>query len=240
MGAVLFAAGSLNFLMRPGPWMVWVRYVVGLMMVGVAMYYLRNYQLVDEPTMWVIGLVVAALAVVGIAWHLHKKEGEAIGPARIRGLKVGVLTALTLVLVAWYTRVPDDLLSWTYVKSPEHLQELVAKSKDDGKPVVVDFWGDWCTNCKVYDKRIAATPSLRQRFERITRLKVDLSDETVRWPMRHALGVEASGAPVMVFIDKNGRIRRKADITGLLDAEDLALHIDVVLEEKKPVETSKR
>jgi thiol:disulfide interchange protein DsbD len=229
MGAVLFAAGSLNFVMRPGPWMAWVRYSFGVLIIAAAMYYLRNYQLVDETTMWIIGLAVCVLAALGITWHLTKKEGEDLHLARMRGVKVGVLTALALVLVAWYTRVPDNLLSWTYVKGPAHLRELVRESSERGKPVVVDFWGDWCTNCKVFDKRIASTPTLRERFERITRVKVDLSDDFERWPIRHALGVEVSGAPIMVFIDRQGRIRRNADVVGLKDADELAKHIDIVL-----------
>ena len=237
MGSVFFAVGSLNFAMRPGPWMVWVRYTFGILLVGVSMYYLRNYNLINETVMWIVGVVVCVAAAVGIAWHLHNKEGEEEKVARMRGIKVGVLSMLMVVFIAWYTRVPDDLLSWTYVKDTDHLQELVAQSQEAGKPVVVDFWGDWCTNCKVYDKRIAATPSLRERFERITRIKVDLSEDQKRWPIRHALGVESSGAPIMVFIDRQGQIRRNADVVGLKDAEELAKHIDVVLSEK-PVKTS--
>jgi thiol:disulfide interchange protein DsbD len=240
MGAVVFSVGALNFAMRPGPWMVWVRYTFGILLVGVSMYYLRNYNLISETVMWVVGMLTCVAAAVGIAWHLHNKEGEEKRPAQMRGLKVGVLSALMVAFVAWYTQVPSDLLSWTYVKSPEHLQELVADSQAKGKPVVVDFWGDWCTNCKVYDKRIATTPSLRERFERITRIKVDLSEETVRWPMRHALGVESSGAPVMVFIDRQGRIRRNADVVGLKNAEDLATHIDLVLKDKAVKTSSTR
>ena len=99
----------------------------------------------------------------------HRRVGEGSEPLRELGVTgagltsdlLGVFSLLGLVFIAWYTRVPDNLLSWTYVKSPEHLQELVAKSSAEGKPVVVDFWGDWCTNCKVYDKRIAAEPELR-------------------------------------------------------------------------------
>lgn len=231
MGAVLFAAGSLNFLMRPGPWMVWVRHTFGIAMVAVAIYYLSQYQLIGETARWIIGGIVCVLVVIGLTWHRHKKEGEQLGVARMHALKVGALTALAVGFVAWYTKVPDNLLSWTYVKSPQHLQELVAESNSQGKPVVVDFWGDWCTNCKVYDERIAVTPTLRERFERITRIKVDLSEDEVRWPMRHALGVEGSGAPIMVFIDREGRIRRNADVVGLIENEDLAKHIDLVLRE---------
>lgn len=233
MGSVFFAVGALNFAMRPGPWMVWVRYFFGIMLVAMSFYYLRNYQLITETVMWVLGGIVCLSVAGGIAWHLHKKEGEALKPARSRGIQVAVLTFVGIALIAWYTRLPDNLLSWTYVKSPEHLQALVADSRAEGKPVVVDFWGDWCTNCKVYDKRIAGDPELRKRFERITRLKVDLSEEKVRWDIRHALGVESSGAPIMVFLDREGRIWRKADLVGLQDSETVVTHIDTVLEESE-------
>lgn len=240
MGAVLFAAGSLNFVMRPGPWMTWVRYTFGVLIVAAAFYYLSNYKLVEPTMLWVLAGVVCVLAAAGIAWHLHKKEGEEKAPARVRGIKVAVLTLAAIGLVAWYTRTPDNLLSWTYAKDPKHLQKLVADANEKGQPVVVDFWGAWCTNCKVYDKRIATEPELRQRFERITRIKVDLSEDTVRWPMRHALGVEESGAPVMVFIDRAGRIRRAADLVGLQDSDTVVKHIDLVLTDNEPLKTSAR
>ena len=38
MGAVFFAAGSLNLLARPGPWMVWVRYGFGMLLFGGALF----------------------------------------------------------------------------------------------------------------------------------------------------------------------------------------------------------
>lgn len=240
MGAVFFAAGALNFAMRPGPWMVWVRYAFGIIMFAASFYYLKNYGLVSTEVMWVAGLIIAALAGYGVVWHLVNKEFEEKKTARSRGVKVAVLMALSLGLVYLYTKQPDDLLSWTYAKDPQHLQELVAKSTSEGKPVVVDFWGTWCTNCKVYDVRIATIPELRERFERITRIKVDLSgDDRKRWDMRHALGIEQALAPYMVFIDRQGRIRRKADIDGLFGAEKVSAHIDVVLNDK-PVETSRR
>ena len=45
MGAVFFAAGSLNLLARPGPWMVWVRYAFGVILFGVALYSANSGQL---------------------------------------------------------------------------------------------------------------------------------------------------------------------------------------------------
>jgi thiol:disulfide interchange protein DsbD len=49
MGAVLFAAGSVNLLMRPGPWMVWVRNGFGVVLVGGGLYYLADAGRLTPP-----------------------------------------------------------------------------------------------------------------------------------------------------------------------------------------------
>src|SRR5439155_2706666 len=76
MGAVFFAAGSLNLVMRPGPWMVWVRYGFGVLLVATALYYLRSAERISTWGVLAIGFSAAALVALGIGRHLTSKEGE--------------------------------------------------------------------------------------------------------------------------------------------------------------------
>ncbi len=143
MGAVFFAAGSLNFALRPGPWMVWVRYTFGAILVGAALYYLGSGGLISQQTLYVMGGAIALLGAVGVAWHLQKKEGELPRPARIRGLQVAAMLFAVVPLVGFLTKPPDNLLEWTKVEDRDHLVELVKAANAEGKPAVVDVWAVW-------------------------------------------------------------------------------------------------
>lgn len=240
MGAVFFAAGALNFLMRPGPWMVYVRYTFGMLLFGAALYYLYSGGLISTTALWIMGLVIGGLAAYGVSWHLRTKEGEVPKTAHGRGLQVAVMwiavTAFVAVIAA------HESGDWIYVKDREHLAQLVEEANAEGKPAVVDFWAEWCFYCKEYDKLIEGDEELKKLFTRVKKIKVDLTDDAERWDIRHAVGLEAAAQPYMVFIDRKGRIRKGADVTqwygdGEPGIEQLKARLAIVLGDAMPDET---
>ncbi len=224
MGAVFFAAGSLNLLMKPGPWMVWVRYVFGALLVGVALYYLRNAGKIDATALLVGAVVVSALAAAGIRWHLVHKEAEDPRAARNRGLQVAAMTLACSLLAGVLTGglLPEKAfagggageLKWEEPRSREALVAEVERAKRDGIPTVVDFWAEWCTYCKAYDRVIAGSPDVLAAFRKVHRVKINLTDDDRPWEagIREGLGVPRDQQPFLVFIDAQGRIRRDLDL----------------------------
>ncbi len=220
MGAVFFAAGALNFLMRPGPWMVWVRYVFSMLLFGAALYYLRSGGLISPTTLWVMAVGIASLGAAGVAWHLATKEGEVPKIARVRGIKVAAMWMVMAGLVWFLTQEDERKIEWIYVKDRAHLAQLAAEAKAEGKPMVVDFWAQWCHYCKEYDSLIAGNDELMGMFDQVKKVKVDLTDDAERWDLRHAVGLEVPAQPYMVLIDKEGNIRKAANVTQWYDDEE--------------------
>jgi thiol:disulfide interchange protein DsbD len=206
MSAVFFAAGSLNLLMRPGPWMVWVRWFFGILLVGAAFYYLSSSGKLVPPALWVVGAVVAAAIAFGTWHHLAKKEMDHQA-VRKSAILAGVLAA-TVGLVAFLTR-PGDM-AWTDVRDRDHLVALVEQAKKEGKATVVDVWATWCTYCRKYDHVVENDAELESAFRRMNRARIRV-DEGSRDDLRSAVGAPP-GQPVMVFLDSQGRIRRDLDV----------------------------
>jgi thiol:disulfide interchange protein DsbD len=211
MGAVLFAAGALNFAMRPGPWMVWVRYAFGVLLVGVALYYVANSELLSPVGVFVGGFAIAALAWFLIAWHLMRKEGAQRPEAQKRGFQVALLLVAITASVAFLTK-PAPGLEWTKVADVEHVKREVASARASGQPVVVDIWATWCFYCKRYESLINADDGLRAGFEKMKRLKIDVTNDE-RNDLRRALGMRR-GQPQMIFLDGQGRILQSAHLEG--------------------------
>jgi thiol:disulfide interchange protein DsbD len=179
MGTVFFAAGSLNMLAKPGPWMVWVRYAFGVLLVGAALYYLRSAGKIGPATLLAMGAGLAVAGAIGIAHHLVTKEGEEAPVARRRGAVVGgltvAITAIVAVLTGGFAAKAEAVAAgptvaasggadtddtWLKVKSREALYAAVQDAIRDGRPTVVDFWAEWCHYCNVYDKIIDRTPEI--------------------------------------------------------------------------------
>ncbi len=237
MGAVFFAFGSLNFAMRPGPWMVWVRYGFGMILFGGALFYVANNGLITPATLFIVGFAGALLAWLGVSMHLQRKEGESSGEANMRGAKVALMFVVATGLVAFFTRPPDipDNLKWTKLEGTDDLVARVNQAVEEGRPTAVKVTATWCAKCIQYDKVILDDDDLRLGFSKIERLKIDLSrkeDNPVNNEIIESLGIPLNRQPFMVFIDRKGNIRRGADVTKWYEdksAEALQERLDLVL-----------
>ena len=228
MGAVFFLAGSVNLLMKPGPWMVWVRHGFGVMLVGGGLYYLASAGKLPPPYLFAAGFLIAVVAALGIAWHLRKKEGADASPAAIQGATVAVLLVVATGAVAFLTRTPSEAslpagaasahvdLSWTPVATRSQLVSEVARARREGKAVVVDVWAKWCTYCKRYDRVIEDSPALRTAFGAMHRLRIHVDDDD-QVALREGLDIPRDTQPFLVFLDKAGRIQRSLDVDRWFD-----------------------
>ena len=213
MGAVFFAFGSMNFALRPGPWMVWVRYFFGALLFAGAIYYIAQGELLDHTVLLWAGIVIALLSGGLVVWHLMKKEFEKPNVSWFRGAAVTASYLVLLFGIWMWMRPPENTLDWQSVNNVEELKAAVAKANAEGRGVVVDFTAKNCTYCKYFKKVISKNEKLLRKFQKVTAIKVDLTDgEKPR--LRGALAVPAQIRPVMVFIDSQGRIHRKADVLG--------------------------
>lgn len=226
MGAVLFAFGALNFALRPGPWMVWVRYAFGMLLFGGALYYVANAELLQPPLLYVVIVVTSLLAGFLVQRHLVKAEGEEPRIAWGRGARVIAMFVVAGVLVSWLTAPPalpedvePELVAFQKLDDVAHLEAVVAENVAANRATVVDVWGTWCTYCKVWEEFLKADPRLRHEFSKVARLKIDVSTDN-QPELRDALGIPRESQPYFVFIDARGRIRRAADVDRWYDKED--------------------
>ena len=221
MGAVLFAAGALNLLAKPGPWMVWVRYTFGVIMVAAALYYLASAERLVPPWLFAVGFALAVGVGVAVARHLVRGEGEEVPRAAKRGAILAVLLAAVTGLVAVMTRPPGGELGWVVVKDREALVAEVDKARAEGKSVVVDVWATWCAYCKKYDSVIEEDAELKKGFSRLRMIRIDVTEASEKErtdSLREAVGIPG-GQPHMVFVTPKGFVRRSLTVKGWMGSD---------------------
>jgi thioredoxin:protein disulfide reductase len=94
--------------------------------------------------------------------------------------------------------------------------ELLAQAKKDGKPVIIDFFADWCAACVELDEKTFSTPEFIKASERFVLLKVDATES---FPGLSELQREYQvyGLPTIVFITKDGTFLKENSLAGFED-----------------------
>ncbi len=195
-GALGFGLGfpylvALNALPKPGEWMVQVKKAMGFVLIAMAVYFVRPL-IGDSAFRW----GVAASLLIGAAFLFFSRS---VGP---RGGRVMRLACASLLLIAGAAfalpRSSGAKIEWQQYESA-----VLASSA--GKPVIIDFYADWCLPCKELDANTFSDRAVAGELARFVRIKADLTnanDPAVQTLTRQ-YGI--IGVPTIVFLDSSGR-----------------------------------
>lgn len=89
------------------------------------------------------------------------------------------------------------------IKWERSLDEALKRAKRTGKPVMIDFWAEWCGWCKRLDQTTYVDPQVVKLAEDFVPVKVD-SEGTPK-EMAIAERYDVSSLPTIVFISPEGR-----------------------------------
>ncbi len=239
MGVPLIAVGVTEgaFLPRSGHWMKSVKKFFGFLLLGVAVW-------IVAPVMPAVAsmLAWAALLVVG-AMYLHALDPlpyEASGYARFwKGVGVLALVAGVALVVGALAGGRDPLQPLAGFRVSEAaagasgaqaqagevrfervatLADLDARLKVSTKPVMLDFYADWCVSCKEMERFTFTDPKVRERLADFTLLQVDVTknnadDKALLKRFR------LFGPPGIIFFDAKGQEIEGLRVIGFQNAE---------------------
>lgn len=228
---------ATKFLPRSGPWMETVKHIFGLGMLGACFYFLHLlipehlFKLVFGVSLIVLGIKAGAfektihrvrkggalaLFVFGI---LVLSRDDWFGP-RIYTLSPGAqsgspaeqLKAEKGMTAAKGHQAPG-LQEWH-----NYSAEILEKARSEGKPVLIDFYADWCAACIELEKKTFPLPEFQEAAKRFYLVRFDAtndSDELTRLRERF----EIIGLPTIVFLDSQGSWVKDATIVAFQDAK---------------------
>jgi len=212
-------SGSLASLPRSGVWLIYAKKVMGIALVAVAIYFLQPF-LPDRQVGW-IAIVFAAVSAVYLAilersritskWFLGTRVliGAAVGVA-------GLWVAVPLVSA----RAEADWIPYT----PEALDEARAA----GRPVVIDFFAEWCLPCKELDRYTFSDAAVLAATERFALLKADLTSFSSEPVAELRERYDIIGVPTIVFIDGTGTERVNLRLYGFEEPAEFVERLDQV------------
>jgi thiol:disulfide interchange protein DsbD len=243
MGAPLLAlgTGAGKLLPRAGDWMNTIKAVFGVLLLAVAMWMLERIL----PAAIALGLWGLLLIVTSIYMGaLDSLPPNATGWRRFwKGIGLALLVwgGLLLVGAAGGSSDPTQPLRgmaggggvaasveakapFTTIKSLADVQTAVDNASRQGRPVMLDFYADWCVDCKRLERDTFSDAQVQAALANTLLLKADVTgnDAVDRELMRH-FGI--IGPPAMLFFDPSGEERREYRLVGFLNAADFTAHL---------------
>jgi thiol:disulfide interchange protein DsbD len=242
MGVPLLIVGASagDLLPKAGPWMDTVKQLFGVMFLGVAIY-LAAPLLPAVLTM----LLWAALAMLAGFWifSLKARDGGP-APAAIRGVGlIGVVYGVLLLIgTASGSRDPlqpldrlsrgsgqgsgvqEHALAFQRIKTVDDLERAVADAAAAGKPVMLDFYADWCVSCKEMERFTFTDPAVQAALAGAVLLQADVTanDEADQALLKR---FEIFGPPTIAFFGSDGVERKNFRLVGFAPADRFAGHV---------------
>jgi thiol:disulfide interchange protein DsbD len=237
MGAPLVIAGTAagKLLPRAGAWMDAVKAVFGVSFLALAIWMVSRFL---DPV-WIMLMTGALALACGVylgalerlpegasGWRtLWKSLGVVlliVGAAQLIGAFAGSQDPLQPLkgLRGGGAAIKDEHLPFRTIKSVEDLQ----RSLGEGKPVMLDFYADWCVACKEMEKFTFTKPEVHAALEGYTLLKADVTanDETDQALLKH-FGL--FGPPATIFFGADGKERRAQRLIGFEAADKFSARV---------------
>lgn len=225
---LLVGGGAGALLPRTGGWMVHTKTASGYMLLALALWMANPimppwlFMLALATLLLAIGVALGALAPIPVSAPLAQVS-KAIGLLAVTlsvVLVLGVssggrdvlrpLSQFTIVSSAAGNSGAIDPhrvdLHFESVQNVDELDARLAQAASDHRPVMLDFYADWCTSCKEMERFTFADASVKDKLQRFVLLRADVTaNSQADRELLRRFGI--FGPPSTIFYDTDGKLK---------------------------------
>ena len=234
MGVPLLLVGTSlgGLLPRAGGWMDTVKQAFGILLLGVALWFAR--------TLVPAGVVMLGwgLLAIGFAALLGVFDSAPRGVAQAkRALALVVLVWGLAIVVGAASGGRDPLaplaslragggdeapsLEFRRIKTVDDLDAALAQAKSEGRPVLLDFYADWCVACKEMEAYTFSTAEVRAALDGVVLVQADVTaNDAADRALLARFGL--FGPPTTILFGADGRELAAARTVGYIPAAEYA------------------
>jgi thiol:disulfide interchange protein DsbD len=236
MGLPLLLVGMSagRWLPKRGPWMEAVKHIFGVLLLGMAAWLVLRLVSYHLPTLvWGLSLLVISFM---IAFYLPKRFGR---EQFCRGFALALAIIALMITyqgIQWTGKSNFAQISaaksqnnaFILIHSMDDFNKQLASSLLNGKPVMLDFYADWCESCVVMDKRVFAKPDVQGALTRFMVLRIDLSANTAE-DQAIMKQFRVIAPPTILFFNSEGQEVSSQRIVGEMNSQEFIERIATFL-----------
>ncbi len=226
---LLIGLGAGKFMPKPGGWMDSVSKIFGIIMLGIAIWMLER--VIPEYTifLWSFLLIGSAIYLKKYNNIIMKTIASIIFIYGVIGF-VGAISGAKDILkpLDRFTNVKIgststmNSLNWIKVKN---LQELEQQIEASSKPVMLDFYADWCVACKELEEITFTNKEVVKKLQGFTLLKADVTKNT-KEDKQMQKKYNIFGPPGLIFWNEQNQEVKEAKIVGFKSPKEFLIIIN--------------
>ncbi|MBW3697304.1 protein-disulfide reductase DsbD [Vibrio sp. T187] len=225
---ILVAVFGNKLLPKAGSWMDKVKIVFGFILLAAPIFLLERIL----PELWSTALW-SLLGFIAFGWLYHSKNAlpfggwkqSAVGIIAMLGLFASAQPALNYWFTSQAQQTVQQQVQFTRVNNVQELEEQLALAQKLGKPVMLDFYADWCVACKEFEKYTFHQADVEAKLQGFVLLQADVTRNQPQ-DIELLSQLKVLGLPTIEFWDGEGNHIPSARVTGFMNAEKFLAHIN--------------
>jgi thiol:disulfide interchange protein len=205
---------------KPGNWMEIFKKTTGFLLFFIAV----KITLAALPKERLIDVLIYGIVFSFCVWMWGKWVGFSTPAGKKWSVRL-IALVIAIVIGIWLlpakTLSPEASIDWQ-----QYDAAVVNKAVSNRRPVLLKFTADWCTNCKVVDKRVYQNPEVAKLVKNKNFLSIKADTTVIDYPatvdLKQVYG-EAGNVPVTIVILPDGRQEK---LRGIFDKQDLIKILD--------------
>jgi len=208
------SSSSISKLPRSGEWMEGVKVIFGLILFGMVINTLES--IIPKNIFKIIFPLYIILA--GVYLIIFDRKGL----SSFVYSKIKYFIAVAAIIFGTWMLKPQEAneeVKWKMLTSVESIDQNISSEK---KPVMIDFYADWCAQCKELDQFTYTNPEIVELSKSLNTIKIDLTKENESITNKYNI----KGLPVVIFMNSKGEEYKDLRVTGFLKPEDFKKKIN--------------
>ncbi len=223
---ILVAVFGNKLLPKAGSWMDKVKVVFGFILLAAPIFLLERI----IPELWATALW-SGLGFIAFGWLYHSKNALPFGGWKQSA--VGIIAMLGLFASAqpalnyWFAEksvVVEQQIQFARINTVEELEIQLIEAKKLGKPVMLDFYADWCVACKEFEKYTFHQADVENKLSDFVLLQADVT-RNMPQDIELLRQMQVLGLPTIEFWNSEGNHVPNARVTGFMPADLFLKHM---------------
>lgn len=227
MGTPLLLIGisAGKWLPKTGSWMNTIKVLFGILFIAVAINLIGRI----APSLISMGLWACLLVFSGIysgaltyATTNHEKFNQGVGLILLVygfliliGASMGATNPLQPLTTA-QLQTSTPLIQTQKRQSLSDIKQLISSSQD--KPIMLDFYADWCNSCKVMEAITFKDPQVQETLAQFEVIKIDVTAQSAE--NKAILNYfHVIAPPTFIFLNTNGKELTQFKLVGEVSAD---------------------